>query len=113
MNWTLHTIGATGFFIVALLLVLKASKLYRKLWSAKNNFCPEWSYQIKKYSNFILASILLLQAGDGLKLIDIGSFVEWYATLYLLVFFFTLYFDLKGMEIILFRSWSNKQIINI
>lgn len=104
MNWTLHTIGATGFFIVALLLVLKASKLYRKLWSTKKNFCPEWSYQIKKYSNFILASVLLLQAGDGLKLIDIGSFVEWYATFYLLVFFFTLYFDLKGMEIILFRS---------
>lgn len=104
MNWTLHTVGATGFFIVALLLVLKASKLYRKLWSAKKNFCPQWSYQIKKYSNFILASVLLLQAGDGLKLIDIGSFVEWYATFYLLVFFFTLYFDLKGMEIILFRS---------
>lgn len=40
MNWTLHTVGATGFFIVALLLVLKASKLYRKLWSAKKNFCP-------------------------------------------------------------------------
>lgn len=104
MNWTAHTIGATGFFIFALLLVLKASKLYRKLWSARKHFCAEWSYQIKKYSNFITGSILLLMASDGLKLIDIGSFVEWYATFYLLVFFLTLFWDLKGMEIVLFRA---------
>jgi len=75
MNWTAHTIGATGFFIFALLLVLKASKLYRKLWSAKKNFCPAWSYQTKKYSNFITGSILLLMVSDALKLVDIGSFV--------------------------------------
>jgi len=60
MNFTLHTIGATGFFILGLLLALKASKIYRKLWSVRNNFVPKWSYQIKKYSNFILASIILL-----------------------------------------------------
>jgi hypothetical protein len=104
MNWTAHTIGATGFFIFAILLVTKASKIYRKLWPAKRHFCPEWSYQIKKYSNFILASILGLQLGDALKLFDIGSFVEWYATFYLLAFFLTLYWDLKGMEIILFKA---------
>jgi len=104
MNWTAHTIGATGFFIFAILLVTKASKIYRKLWPVKHHFCPEWSYQIKKYSNFILASILGLQLGDALKLFDIGSFVEWYATFYLLAFFLTLYWDLKGMEIILFKA---------
>ncbi len=104
MNWTAHTIGATGFFIMALLLVIKASKIYRQLWNVQRNFCPWGSYQIKKYSNFILASILVLQVGDMLKLIQIGSFVEWYATFYLLAFFLTLYWDLKHMEIILFRA---------
>lgn len=43
-------------------------------------------------------------ASDGLKLIDIGSFVEWYATFYLLGFFLTLFWDLKGMEIVLFKA---------
>ena len=104
MNWTAHTIGATGFFILALLLITKASKVYRKLWPVKNNFCPSWSYQIKKYSNFILGSVIALQLGDMLKLYDIGSFVEWYATFYLLVFFLTLFWDLKGMDLILFRA---------
>lgn len=103
MNWTAHTIGATGFFILALLLVTRSSKIYRKLWSAKKHFCPEFSYQIKKYSNFILGSILALQVGDMLKLFDIGSFVEWYATFYLMAFFLTLYWDLKGMEIVMFK----------
>jgi hypothetical protein len=75
MNWTAHTIGATGFFIFALLLILRASKIYRKLWSAKRNFCPKWSYQIKKYSNFILASVIGLQIGQAANMYDIGSFV--------------------------------------
>lgn len=104
MNWTAHTIGATGFFIVAILLLTKSSKIYRKLWNAKRHFCPSWSYQIKKYSNFILGSVLVLQFSDMLKLVDIGSFVEWYATFYLLAFFLTLFWDLKGMEIVLFRA---------
>lgn len=97
MNWTAHTVGATGFFILAILLVIKASKIYRTLWSAQHNFCPAWSYQIKKYSNFILASIFILIILNAIKVIDIGSFVEWYATFYLLAFFLTLYWDLNGM----------------
>jgi len=75
MNWTLHTIGATGFFIVSILILTKSSKIYRKLWKGKRNFCPKLSYQIKKYSNFILGSILALQVGVLLKLFDIGSFI--------------------------------------
>lgn len=104
MNWTAHTIGATGFFILAILLVIRASKIYRLLWNQKHGFCPTWSYQIKKYSNFILASILGLLLADTLKLIDIGSFVEWYATFYLFAFILTLFWDLKHMEIVLFKA---------
>ena len=33
MNWTAHTVGATGFFIVAILLLTKSSKIYRHVTS--------------------------------------------------------------------------------
>jgi len=29
MNWTLHTIGATSFFIISIYLIVVASKIYR------------------------------------------------------------------------------------
>lgn len=100
MNWTLHTVGATSFFIIAVWMVLRASKIYRNLWQHKH-FCPEWSYQIKKYSNFIVAFILgsLLYSA----FVDIGSFVEWFATFYIIVFFFTLYWDFKDIDIVMER----------
>lgn len=62
MNWTLHTIGATSFFLIALYLILIASKVYRQMWPHKH-FCPSWSYQIKKYTNFVLLFIIFLYIG--------------------------------------------------
>lgn len=104
MNWTAHTIGASSFFVITLFQISRASKIYRNLWPSKRGFCPNWSYQIKKYSNFILLSIVVLQLLDMLKLIDIGSFVEWYAAFYTMAFVLTLYWDFEGMEIALTRG---------
>lgn len=104
MNWTAHTIGATSFFLIVLYLIKKASKVYRKLWPKSRGFCPEWSYQIKKYSNFILLSIVLLQVQDMLGLYDIGSFTEWYIAFYVMFFAFTLYWDMADMELVFGRS---------
>lgn len=39
MNWTVHTIGATSFFLIALYMIVVASKIYRDLWSIKH-FVP-------------------------------------------------------------------------
>lgn len=104
MNWTAHTIGATGFFLITLYLIKRASKVYRKLWPRCRGFCPEWSYQIKKYSNFILLSVIVLQLQDMLGLVDIGSFTEWYAAFYCMFFALTLYWDMAGMEIVFSRA---------
>jgi len=59
MNWTLHTIGATGFFLIALYIVKVASAVYRDLYVIKP-FVAEWSYQIKKYTNFFLLSFIVI-----------------------------------------------------
>jgi hypothetical protein len=32
MNWTLHTIGATSFFILTLVNCLTVSNVYKSLW---------------------------------------------------------------------------------
>jgi hypothetical protein len=48
--------------------------------------------------------VILLLLNDALKVYDIGSFTEWYATFYLLGFCLTLYWDLRGMEIVMFRQ---------
>ena len=83
---------------------MKASKVYRKLWPRKPNFCPEWSYKVKKYGNFIILSVLALMLNDALSFIDIGAFTEWYATFYVMIFTLTLYWDLEGMEMVFGRA---------
>jgi c-di-AMP phosphodiesterase-like protein len=103
MNWTVHTIGATSFFIFALYMVLVASKIYRELYAQKH-FISSWSYQIKKYSNEIVGFFLLIELLMGLKLMDWGSFVEWAAAFYIMIFFLTLYWDFKDMDIMMIRK---------
>jgi uncharacterized protein YybS (DUF2232 family) len=99
MNWTLHTIGASSFFLISLYICLKASAVYRSLWHKKKHFCSIWSYQIKKYANFLILILLILQIMTSFKVIDIGSAVEWFATFFLIIFMFTLYWDFKKMRI--------------
>ena len=103
MNWTAHVAGATSFFLISLFILIRASFVYRKLWVVKN-FCPKWSYQIKKYANFVVIGFILLTLADSMKWINIGSFVEWAATAYLVLFFFSLFWDLKGMQILFVRK---------
>lgn len=103
MNWTLHTIGATGFFLIALYMVIVASKIYRELYVIKP-FVPEWSYLIKKYTNFFIAFFLLIQLLMALQIIDWGSFVEWAAAFFIMAYFLTLYWDFKDMDIMLIRK---------
>ena len=93
MNWTLHVFGATYFFVVSLYMILQASAVYRKLWSHKH-FCPKWSYQLKKYANFIVGIFIISSIQS---FIDIGSFVEWAATFYLIIYFISLRWDCKDM----------------
>ena len=46
MNWTLHSIGATGFFIVTLYNCITVSAVYKDLWQYQH-FCARWSYLYK------------------------------------------------------------------
>lgn len=103
MNWTLHTIGATSFFLIALYMIKVASAIYRELWMIKH-FIPWWSYQIKKYTDFFLGFFILLEILQALQVIDWGSFVEWGAAFFLMFYFLTLYWDFKNMDIMLVRK---------
>ena len=103
MNWTVHTVGATSFFIFALYMVLVASKIYRELYFQKP-FISYWSYQVKKYCNEVIAFFLLIQLLMVVKVIDWGSFVEWAAAFYIMFFFLTLYWDFKDMDIMMIRK---------
>jgi hypothetical protein len=84
-------------------MCITASRVYRKLYVVKP-FCSYWSYQIKKYTNFFVLGFILLTILDAIKLIDIGSLVEWTATFFLLFYFLSLYFDFKDFDIMLIRK---------
>ena len=47
MLWTWHSIGATGFFIIALYNCFAIGATYRKLWRVNRRFCPYFSYYYK------------------------------------------------------------------
>ena len=101
MDWTSHTIGATSFFILAMYMCIISSKIYRELYYQQPGFCSKWSFYIKKYTNWVVVFFLVLTFMDSWKLIDIGSFVEWAATFYLIGYFGSLYDDFKDMDVML------------
>lgn len=47
MMWTWHSIGATGFFIIAIYNCFSISNSYKKLWAAQPGFVPYYSYLYK------------------------------------------------------------------
>lgn len=49
MMWTWHSIGAMGFFIIALYNCFAISSTYKKLWAASPGFCPKFSYIYKVF----------------------------------------------------------------
>lgn len=101
MDWTAHTIGATSFFILAMYMCVIASRVYRDLYFKDRTLCAEWSFLVKKYTNWTIVGLLLLTALDSWKVINIGSLVEWLATFYLILYFLTLYWDFKDMDVML------------
>ena len=62
MNWTLHVIGATGFFIVTFYNFIRISFIVENLYEANNEIIPKISYLYKIYSLkfiLILASVFI------------------------------------------------------
>lgn len=47
MMWTWHSIGATGFFIIALYNCFSISSTYKQLWAQSPGFCNKYSYLYK------------------------------------------------------------------
>ncbi len=64
MNWTVHVIGATGFFIVVFYVILHANAAFKALWKVKPGFIPYWSYLYKCYSMIIIMIMLVLYLSD-------------------------------------------------
>jgi hypothetical protein len=111
MDWTSHTIGATSFFILAMYMCLTASKIYRELYYMDKTLCSKWSFIVKKYNFWAIVAFLGLTVLDALKVIDIGSFVEWAATFYLILYFASLYDDFKDIDIMMERTKGDTQQI--
>lgn len=103
MDWTSHTIGATSFFILSMYMCVTASKVYRELYYLDKSLCSEWSFMVKKYNVWAIVVFLGLTGLDALKVISIGSFVEWAATFYLILYFASLYDDFKDIDIMMER----------
>ena len=67
-------------------------------------FVGEWSYQVKKYNNWIIGFFLSVQVLMMAKVIDWGSFVEWGLAFYIMLYFLTLYWDFKDIDIMMIRN---------
>jgi len=108
MDWTAHTIGATSFFILAMYMCVVASKIYRELYYLDRSLCSKWSFMVKKYNVWAIVGFLGLTVLDSLKLINIGSFVEWAATFYLILYFASLYDDFKDIDVMMERKRASQ-----
>lgn len=103
MNFTLHTIGATSFFIITLYLIIVASQIYRELYFVKP-FISSSSYQIKKYTNLIIGVFIVIQVLMALNVMDWGSIVEWGLTFFIMFYCLSLYWDFKDIDIMMIRK---------
>ncbi len=64
MNWTIHVIGATGFFIVVFYVMIHANIAFAGLWKIKPGYIPLWSYLYKLLSLVIILLLVILYAAD-------------------------------------------------
>ena len=98
MNWTLHVIGATGFFIVILYLIMIITGVVRKIWKQNKRFIPWISYVYK--TNVIKAILLMILAYLANQLVPgllpdfFGNVIEWVATFIVLIYIGTFSLDL-------------------
>lgn len=101
MNWTVHIIGATGFFAVVLFVLGVISKNYRLLHAANQDFVSKTSYTIKMVLNLIMIGLGLTYLASKLvkNLPDwIGDAVEWSLTLVVIVYVGTFGLDLYNVQ---------------
>jgi len=103
MNYTLHSIGATGFFIMILIVFGYHNKAVLKFWSVKPHFINLYSYLYKK--NIFLFGIILLGIDILSKIFKhefphyTGNIIEWTATFAVLIYLLTLALDLKDISV--------------
>ena len=103
MNWTLHTIGATSFFIFTLYIIVVAAKIYRELYTIKA-FIPAWSYQVKRFTNEVVLFFIAVMLLSSAEVIDVGSLVEWGLAFFIMGFFLSMAADFKDVSIMLIRK---------
>lgn len=114
MNWTLHVIGATGFFIVILYLFTVITGVITKIWKLKPGFIPYYSYLYKKCVNPAIGGMIviyLISQLSGGKYPDLGNVIEYVATAIVLLYVGTFSFDLWHVNVYFTeeqKSWEEK-----
>lgn len=93
MNYSIYVYGFVGWKAFTLWIMMRASAVYRKLWSKKKNFCSELSYNIKKFP-FLVYGGLWLSNYLISEYLNLGYTFEWLSVLYIFVYMLTLYWDL-------------------
>lgn len=71
LNHEFYFYGSRGYWVLALLMIYKASGIYTDLWSYKH-FVPEWSYKFKSYSGLIAIAFVVLYGLQLVELINLG-----------------------------------------
>lgn len=99
MDWTLHTIGATGFFLCTFLAQLMATFKLKHLRKHDNTVTTDMSMRLKKHSVGYIFFVLLIDGLSGLGYFPfwpyLGNILEYTLTLLVLIWFISCSLDFK------------------
>ena len=103
LNYDLYYIGSRLYWLFALIMIAQSSFICTELWQF-NHFIADWSVKVKSvtgYVSYVFIVVYVLQYFGVLKL---GNYPEWIISYFIVFYVFTLYWDLKNMDILLRRK---------
>ena len=105
LNMDLYFYGSRGYWLLALFLIWKSGNVFADLWAIRTkDFVPYWSFKVKSYSRVVVIALLVAHILHYTKVVDFGYLLEWFVSFFIFFFVFTLYWDLKNMDLLLKRK---------
>jgi len=110
MDWLIHVIGATGFFLMVLYNMIITINYIEEIWKISPGFIGKLSYNLKvgtKRAIYFLGLCLVGKLYPPLSAIlpkDFGNILEWVATGVVMVGLISFGLDFRGVEVYLAKN---------
>jgi hypothetical protein len=103
LNYELYYFGSRAYWVLSLFIIYRTANVYRELWEI-SAFVPSWSFEFKNYGGYLALILIFAHSLQYLQVINLGNYLDWGISLFIVTFIGTLYWDLANMDLLLRRK---------